>query len=83
MKRTILLLLAFASLSVSARQDPPSPPVHEPKACTRPENPRKGYVPCAKCKMSCDKDGHREEDNACKAWCNMRICACFPPCCPE
>ena len=78
-----LLLFVVLALNVCAQQNPPSPPVHEPKACTRPENPRKGYVPCAKCKLVCDEHGRRVEDNTCSAWCKIDLCHCMPPCCPD
>ena len=84
MKRTLLLLLlllAFASLSVGARQEPQQPP-HTPEACARPAMKLKDHVGCD-CELLCEK-GQRIENPKCKAWCDLKKCACHrQPCCPD
>ena len=78
-----LLLFVVLALNVGAQQNPPSPPVHEPKACTRPENTRKGHVACGTCKLECDEHGQRIEQKDCWAYCRILLCRCHEPCCPD
>ena len=83
MWKRLALVVVLAALSAGAQQNPPSPPAHEPKRCTRPDVPIKGHVACGTCKLVCE-DGKRVEDKSCAAYCRHEWCRCHAdPCCEE
>ena len=85
MKHLLLVVALLFMASFAQPQEflpPQNPPAqHDPKACSRPDNPRKDHVACGKCELKCE-NGRRVEDKNCPSYCRSELCACHrDPCC--